>query len=1446
MKKLILNQSKRSLSCLVAIAILLTTVFSAISLKGVFASAEETVSYWDGKSASAFAGGDGSVENPFLIENGGQLYKAVKDLGKKTDGKAAYYKITNDIYLNEGYENYADWGTNAPANNWDTTYTSSEFIGHLDGDYHTIYGLYHNRTTHGAYFGFISRINSGATISNLIISNSYVWNRGDGTGFFTGRIISGTVSNCVAYNSAIGNSDNAVIGGIAGTATNANALIKNCATYNITLTSTGIHGGILGKAWSGVCKVQNCFSAGNFPFEESNSISCSSSYTDISGSKNGVTVLENSKMQGADALTNMKLSDEIWMATNSYPIVYKDTLSGLVWDGKTASVFAGGDGTEENPYLIENGSQLFKAISDLGKKTDGTAAYYLITADIYINKNYDNYTKWAEVAPKNNWLPTRGDFIGHLDGGYHTVYGLYSVTGSWRSGLIPYMNSGATVSNLIIAKAYIKNTANTAGAVTGAMYDKTKIDSCLVYDAIITSPGNDIGGIVGAATKNTVTVSNCGTYNLTLSGSHSVGGILGRAWQSVSGANGTRVLKCFSVDNFPLGDKDKIWATDCCTNADGSKSGIVKIEKEKMQGAGAVANMKLSKAVWIDTETYPTLCSFVEVKGDVWGGASAKKFAGGSGTAEDPYLIETASQLYKAIEELGMDTNGKPAYYLVTADIYLNENYDNYASWGETAPQNNWLPINTSVNFVGHINGGGHTVYGLYVNKSVWCAGLIARVKGGTVSDINIAKSYIHSGGGTVGGIVGMAYEKTNVSRCKVYDTVIVDKFGSDLGGVVGAADKSVMITGCASYDINAVSNGVIGGILGRAWSNAYIRECYSVGLFPLGENKANDMRRTGCINVYTDVNGTDINGKAKSGVNVINNAEMKGDNAFAKMPLLTSIWKTDSEGYPVFREYNDGKEGEIWTGLLAQNYAGGDGTKENPYLIATGEQLYKLVFENCIPSNVAKYYKVIADIRLNNTDGDKWYEKTGLNMWHISKYYSFSFSGHLDGDGHTVAGIYTQSESGNAYAGLIPVLDMGGSIKNIGVIESNISTSVSAAENFSGAIAGWIDDWDSNNEVTKERIPVISGCFADSTVTINGMYCGGILSGVAAPVLIENCYFTGAFKNYSSASCIIGNIWTPGSKISHCYAATDRMHGFAGGQSTLKNELEYEACYNFGKGSGTNFYFVSLYDIRGEKAIATLSELDFENIWRTVEGGTPVLRVFGDKADNFSHKKEVYSTVNFITNVAGMSITPITGVIDSPISLPKPTREGYNFAGWYVYSELQCEYTDDTFPFIDLTLYAKWVAKDIAQDFENYPNTEYDLDSDYVYFRPGVENYDGGNVHGGNKAIKRLGKSSERQDFLVKYEEELTVGKQYTVSFWMMTETSGASGKVSMLNATWPDIAEPVKGNEMTIAEYKNLTVGQWTQYRYTFTALTPWVSFRTDGDTVLYFDDILIYSND
>ena len=77
-------------------------------------------------------------------------------------------------------------------------------------------------------------------------------------------------------------------------------------------------------------------------------------------------------------------------------------------------------------------------------------------------------------------------------------------------------------------------------------------------------------------------------------------------------------------------------------------------------------------------------------------------------------------------------------------------------------------------------------------------------------------------------------------------------------------------------------------------------------------------------------------------------------------------------------------------------------------------------------------------------------------------------------------------------------------------------------------------------------------------------------------------------------------------------------------------------------------------------------------------------------------------------------------------------------------------------------------------------------------------------------------------------------------MTFWMMTDTEGATGTVSLVNATWPDIDEPDDGVSKVV-DYTNLKAGEWIKYTYKFTARTPWISIRTPGGAGLYFDDFM-----
>jgi len=901
----------KKLHSLIATLIAFSIILSMFT--GVFnvTAATVTSEVWDGTAATEFAGGDGTASNPYQIENGAQLAKAVIDKGLK-DGALAYYIITNDIYLNEDYANYKNWGTDAPDNNWGITYSSSAFAGCIDGGYHTIYGMYYSRG--GSYAGLVAYLSgAGSKICNLTIANSYVNNSSANTSaLFAGRIDNATISNCVARDSYITNNNNKTMAGIAAWSNTSTTVISNCGVYGLTFSSGAtIVGGILAQSNGGNAKIANCFSIGVAPFGNTSNIDANNSwtwrtYTDVAQSKAGVVQLELSQMQGSDAFTNMpKLSTNVWKTTNSYPALIGNGTKGEVWSGTKAAWFAGGKGTAESPFLIETPEQLYKAIADKGMYA-GVSAHYLITADLYLNSGYENYADWATTAPKNNWgtIYSTSSFAGYLDGGFHTIYGMYYNASGSYAGLVPYLSgSGATICNLTVTNSYVNNSGGDSSAIIAGRMDNGTISNCIAHDSYITNSSNSVmAGIVGFTGSGSVNsnLKNCGVYDLTFSADATyVGGMLGK------GTWPTYLNGCYSGGVYILGKTDGTSCANSHTDTAGTgKNGVTNwsATPEKMQGEGAVANMTLSTTIFKDTEGYPTFALNNGTKGEVWTGAKANSFVGGNGTEESPYLIETAEQLYKAICDLGKKSDGTAVYYLIISDIYLNENYENYADWANNAPANNWLP--TAGDFIGHLDGGLNTVYGLYSVTGAWRNGLIRRMNtGATVSNVIVTKAYVRNNDAVAGGIVGAMYDNTRVSRCMVYDAVISAKNTEAAGIVAKACKNTTTIENCASYNVTLSATSVMGGILGKAdqatsgANGTRIYNCYSVGNYPLGNND-----KIWANHNYSNISGT------KSGIALVATADMQGSAAAGNMKYLDFIntWTTTENGYPVLRAESD------------------------------------------------------------------------------------------------------------------------------------------------------------------------------------------------------------------------------------------------------------------------------------------------------------------------------------------------------------------------------------------------------------------------------------------------------------------------------------------------------------------------------------------------------------
>ena len=164
----------------------------------------------------------------------------------------------------------------------------------------------------------------------------------------------------------------------------------------------------------------------------------------------------------------------------------------------------------------------------------------------------------------------------------------------------------------------------------------------------------------------------------------------------------------------------------------------------------------------------------VDGAGEVWDGSVAESFAGGSGTAEDPYLIANGAQLkrFAAIVN-GTDgmTQNTAACGKLTADILLNDT-EGWESWNETtAPAKNWTPIGSyEKQFIGILDGDGHSVSGIYINSTTNYQGLVGYLgEGGTLQNLGVKASYI-KGRNIVGGLCGMNF--CNVSNCYNFGSV--------------------------------------------------------------------------------------------------------------------------------------------------------------------------------------------------------------------------------------------------------------------------------------------------------------------------------------------------------------------------------------------------------------------------------------------------------------------------------------------------------------------------------------------------------------------------------------------------------------------------------------------------------------------------------------------------
>ena len=270
---------------------------------------------------------------------------------------------------------------------------------------------------------------------------------------------------------------------------------------------------------------------------------------------------------------------------------------------------------------------------------------------------------------------------------------------------------------------------------------------------------------------------------------------------------------------------------------------------------------------------------------DAWNGSTAAAFAGGTGTAEDPYQIANGAQLAYLASSVNSGETYEEKNFVLTANIDLNG-----------LP---WTPIANSFSdallggsdyrvFAGNFDGNGYTisnvsigsettpfesdVFGLFgategkisnlnldtvsicgiakiasIGAVVGFAGGLVGSSGGSIENCHVtgltmdmsAPSNVYAAAYWVGGLVGALDGKQYITECSVSGSITEKAGKGSIGGLIGELGKAAKITYSRSnvtINVKADSYGGadVGGFIGKGNGKTdaekVIRNCYATG----------------------------------------------------------------------------------------------------------------------------------------------------------------------------------------------------------------------------------------------------------------------------------------------------------------------------------------------------------------------------------------------------------------------------------------------------------------------------------------------------------------------------------------------------------------------------------------------------------------------------------------
>ena len=1417
--------SHKIIAVICSVVILLSAI-SSIAFN-IFALSDADV--WDGTIATEYAGGSGTVEDPYLISTPEQLALLVTTSGANTSGK--YYSLTADMYLNDTTN--PDWKNNSPKN-WCAPEKDNFFRGNFDGNGHTVKGLYYNGSKQDAAL-FAGIRGTGVSIKNLAIADSSLATTANYAAAFAGQAFNSSVTvfeNCYVYDTVTVTANNSAAGFIGG-GTCASILFENCASFaNVTtaITSGNRYGSFVGglvynNGTGDARKITYNSCIGNIAYTNyAQYPTYTASYCAVNGTahsgsnKTYPTVVSLSNMKGELAKTNMPALDwNTFKTANQYPIL-KFCTDENIGNGEDDDDQGNGGNNDNNGedvvYSFENWSGGTYDKSLTGISFADVAKYGKKSLKYRLPESTANYGTPRLAVLTDGWSTAKVE-----EGSLYELSFWYKVDGTPT-------HKGQ----------FVVYTTKTGGTTDTANRQSQILDKKVIFNSDTTGSGEN--GWVKATVKFIADLKG-EEYNLVSIGVMGIGEasvdkdiyIDAVTLQKVEPDGEEDTV--YSFENWSAGTHDK--SATGISFSDVAKDGTKSLKYRLDAGTGnyaiarvALLNEGLSTAKAVLGTTYE-MSFWYKVDGTPTNKGEFVVYTANSGGA--------TSDAYRQVQTL----NKKVIFDSDTTD----------------SGENGW--IKETVTFTADMNEDGRDfiVIGIKgigsaaVDKDIYIDEVT--IKTLHVSKICKITAHYNDAENTVkviNAVVGKPVSIPPVDRPGYYiqswytDKDLTNKFDPSKisEGKMDIYAKWAVMDGEVVCDFDSYPF-----IPGKGMNAA----CYTIAN-DIGVDNTKALKYATSA-LYTNWWNTRLAGIAIGGSSYYLNEKSLYKVSFKYFvpskpdaTINVNIWAANKE--------NIGDTTNALQQNVSETLIINDKTPTGEWLTYTASftaELYDPTIDNSTTNDTLTGLNLLA---LGVVTGEKLSTNAivyfdNFKVENIKAEAQTTITAHTKGSsktqvfngvpGHTLVeppvredyifdGWYSDPALKNAVkvvkfpeSGNLDLYVKWKSFKNGDSITIGFDdySYVSGSKQFYPWYS--LDNTDSaDGDGVSVKATMDSSCSTTMRLSYKGY-----------PVLIEDgsrYLVSFSYKNIDE----VPNKWT-----TRVYATSSLNCGIGTTQQSSEDDayrLTLSRAAGFGTWKRHTYSFTASLKYPGHNALA-----------------------INMQTNSFSEVKEIRALIDNVTikRIADDDVVCMTNTLTGPdyvigkkdekITLPNDLKlDGYKFLGWFMDKNYGLEVADALFS-EDTVFYAKWARVKFAQDFEEYDYQGYGIgyDLDVEYYNNKVSGYNSKNVYSGSSSIHRIGKVSSDKKFtlITDANDKIAIGETYKVTYYVkLLSTKNEDQNIYVLptdsyfypGACDTDMAIPsVSLNE--------LYPGVWYKITNIVTLYSPYLAVKTPGLSDIYFDN-------